>query len=174
MKKMILASLAFATFSFWQSVVTVEGDITSNTTWTASNVYFLNNQAFVDSGVTLTIEPGTVIKARYGVYSGSNAAPALVIKQGAKIMAEGTKDKPITFKSELEPGSANYGNGRGLWGGIVVNGYAPISTTGGTNNVEGVTGIPYGGNDPDDNSGVMRYVRAVSYTHLTLPTICSV
>ena len=159
MKKMILASLAFATFSFGQSVVTVEGDITSNTTWTASNVYFLNNQAFVDSGVTLTIEPGTVIKARYGEYNASNAAPALVIKQGAKIMAEGTKDKPITFKSELEPGSANYGNGRGLWGGIVVNGYAPISTTGGTNNVEGVTGIPYGGNDPDDNSGVMRYVR---------------
>ena len=159
MKKMILASFAFTTFSFGQAVVTVEGDITSNTTWISSNVYYLNNQAFVDSGVTLTIEPGTVIKARYGVYSGSNAAPALVIKQGAKIMAEGTKDKPITFKSELEPGSANYGNGRGLWGGIVVNGYAPISTTGGTNNVEGVTGIPYGGNDPDDNSGVMRYVR---------------
>ena len=41
-------------------------------------------------------------------------------------MAEGTKDKPITFRSEIEPGSANYGNGRGLWGGIVVNGYLSL------------------------------------------------
>ena len=74
-------------------------------------------------------------------------------------MAEGTADAPITFRSELDPDDANYGNGRGLWGGLIVNGYAPISNEGGQSNVEGLTGIPYGGTDPDDNSGVMRYVR---------------
>ena len=145
-----------------EDVYVLEGTITKDTFLPASGNYYLKEQTFVDSGVTLTIEAGATFKARFdatAAFSGSNPAPALVIKQGAKIMAEGTKDKPITFRSEIEPGSANYGNGRGMWGGIVVNGYAPISTTGGTNNVEGLTGIAYGGNDPDDNSGVMRYVR---------------
>ena len=74
-------------------------------------------------------------------------------------MAEGTVDAPITFRSELDPDDANYGNGRGLWGGLIINGYAPISNTGGVSNVEGLTSVQYGGTNPDDNSGVLRYVR---------------
>ena len=37
-------------------------DISVNTTWTADNTYMLDGLIFVDSGVTLTIEAGTVIK----------------------------------------------------------------------------------------------------------------
>ena len=82
-----------------------------------------------------------------------------MVEQGGMIMAEGTVDAPITFRSELDPDDANYGNGRGLWGGLIINGYAPISNTGGVSNVEGLTSVQYGGTDPDDNSGVLRYVR---------------
>ena len=156
--KVLMSCLFCISIGFAQIVV--EGDLTENTTWTANNTYYLNNQLFVKDGVTLTIEAGTEILGRYDAdYSADNPAPCVVIEQGGMIMAEGTADAPITFRSELDPDDANYGNGRGLWGGLIVNGYAPISNEGGQSNVEGLTGIPYGGTDPDDNSGVMRYVR---------------
>ena len=156
--KVLMSCLFCISIGFAQIVV--EGDLTENTTWTAENTYYLNNQLFVKDGVTLTIEAGTEILGRYDAdYSADNPAPCLVVEQGGKLMAEGTADAPITFRSELDPDDANYGNGRGLWGGLIVNGYAPISNEGGQSNVEGLTGIAYGGTDPDDNSGVMRYVR---------------
>ena len=156
--KVLMSCLFCISIGFAQIVV--EGDLTENTTWTAENTYYLNNQLFVKDGVTLTIEAGTEILGRYDAdYSADNPAPCVVVEQGGMIMAEGTADAPITFRSELDPDDANYGNGRGLWGGLIVNGYAPISNEGGQSNVEGLTGIAYGGTDPDDNSGVMRYVR---------------
>lgn len=147
----------FVTVGFAQ--IDVSGDITSDVTWTATNTYRLTGQVFVKDGVTLTIEAGTNIYGKYGIYDANNTAPALVIERGAKIMAEGTIDAPITFRSELLETDPNYGNGRGLWGGLILNGKAPISTTGGENFVEGIAGVLYGGTDPDDNSGVLRYVR---------------
>ena len=151
--------LLFLSFGI-SDVITVGGDIDSDVTWSSDNTYYLNSQAFVKDGVTLTIEAGTEIFGRYDAnYSADNPAPCLVVEQGGKIMAEGTAAAPITFKSELESTDANYGNGRGLWGGLIINGYAPIANEGGTANVEGLTGVPYGGTDPDDNSGVLRYVR---------------
>ncbi len=40
-----------------ENEVIVSGAITSNTTWTANNVYVLINKVVVDNGATLTIEP---------------------------------------------------------------------------------------------------------------------
>ena len=164
MKQRIQLTKVLMSFLFCISIgfaqIIVEGDLTENATWTANNTYYLNNQLFVKEGVTLTIEAGTEILGRYDAnYSADNPAPCVVVERGGMIMAEGTADAPITFRSELDSDDANYGNGRGLWGGLIVNGYAPISNSGGESNVEGLTGVAYGGTDPDDNSGVMRYVR---------------
>jgi len=157
-KKLALLLLSFSIS--YADLVTVEGDITTDVVWTADNTYYLNNQAFVKDGVTLTIEAGTEIVGRYDAnYSADNPAPCLVVEQGGKVMAQGTVDAPITFRSELSEDDPNYGNGRGLWGGLIINGYAPIANEGGTAAVEGLTGVLYGGSDPDDNSGVLRYVR---------------
>ena len=131
------------------------GNITTNDTLYAQNDYTLSCQTFVKDGVTLTIMPGTTIKATSD--DGNGLAPALVIEQGAKIMAEGTADQPITFTS-ITP-SNELINKRGNWGGLILLGKAPISTTGGTNFVEGLTDVPYGGSDPADNSGILKYVR---------------
>ena len=154
-------ALLFLSFSIsYADLVTVEGDLTTDVVWTADNTYYLNNQAFVKDGATLTIEAGTKIVGRYDAnYSADNPAPCLVVEQGGMLMAQGTADAPITFQSELMSDDPNYGNGRGLWGGLIVNGRAPIANEGGTANVEGLTGVAYGGSDPDDNSGVLRYVR---------------
>ena len=157
-KKLALLLLSFSIS--YADLVTVEGDIATDVVWTADNTYYLNNQAFVKDGVTLTIEAGTEILGRYDAnYSADNPAPCLVVEQGGKVIAQGTVDAPITFRSELSEDDPNYGNGRGLWGGLIINGRAPIANEGGTAAVEGLTGVLYGGSDPDDNSGVLRYVR---------------
>jgi len=145
--------------------------ITTNTTWTKNNTYFLEGYVFVTNNATLTIQPGTVVKGR--VSSGATAA-ALVITRGSKIVADGTKEEPIVFTSELDQLNGNLGpQDVGLWGGLIVLGNASINSR--ANNqpagspaqdqVEGlsVTGpeveyATFGGTNDADNSGVLRYV----------------
>lgn len=132
--------------------VTVEGEIATNQTWTANNTYLIKGFLYVRSGATLTIEPGTVVR-------GDKATKGtLLIERGAKIIAEGTKEKPIVFTSNESAGSRSYGD----WGGIVVCGYASINPVGGTAVVEGgPTSVYGGGNNPndEDNSGVLKFLR---------------
>ena len=51
---------------------------------------------------------------------------------------------------------------RGGWGGVLVLGHAPINTTADLPAIEGVPPTAfrnvYGGDDPDDSSGTLRYV----------------
>lgn len=155
----------------------VTSNITSNTTWYADTVYQLGGRITVTEGATLTIEPGTVIKGEAG--TGANAT-ALLIARGGKIMAEGTPQLPIIFTSvadEITPEQVKTGDFaspnldptvNGLWGGVIVLGKAKISpkpdNTGEVNEVQ-IEGIPtsdanglYGGNDDNDNSGVISHV----------------
>ena len=100
----------------------LSGTITADKTLSASTTYLMTGQVFVKSGATLTIEAGTTIYA-YGD-DGNGAAPALVIEQGAKIMAAGTASNPITFTSAADPKALPK---RGLWGGVIVLGKATIA-----------------------------------------------
>ena len=132
------------------------GSISADETWSQADAHVLTCQTFVESGVTLTIEAGTTVKSLSD--DGNGLAPALVVKQGGMIMAEGTAAAPITFTANMTAEELA-DSPRGNWGGVILNGYAPISTTGGVNFVEGLEGVPYGGTLPDDNSGVLSYVR---------------
>ena len=146
--------------------VCVTENITSDVTWTADNVYQLGGRIAVEDGVTLTIEPGTIIKGAPG--SGPNAT-ALLIARGGRLIADGTADQPIIFTStsdEIMPGqvaSPNLDDDiNSLWGGLIILGNAPISADSEPAQIEGIppsdlTGL-YGGNDPTDNSGILRYV----------------
>ena len=117
-----------------------------NRTLTADTKWLLSGGMFVESGVTLTIEAGTVI---YAANDGST--PFLSILQGAKINAIGTDANPIVFTTVADVPTS------GSWGGIILNGKATINT-GETAEGEGGSGV-YGGNDGADNSGTMQYVR---------------
>lgn len=133
--------------------VTVSGNITTNTTWTSNNTYRLNGVVYVDSSVTLTIEPGTVIR---GNITPSNAT--LLIRRGGKLIAEGTADNPIVFTSGLDVNLRS----RGDWGGIIILGRAQNNLPGGVGFIEGLTQgaqNAHGGPDNADNSGILRYVR---------------
>lgn len=138
-----------AMYSYVDSIVQVTANVTTDTTWMNTNAYVLATKAvFVTNGATLTIQPGTFV-------IGTKAAQAaLVVDRGAKLIADGTAMNPIVMTSDQAPGT----RGRADWGGLVINGFAPINQAGGVATGEGDTGV-YGGSDPNDSSGVLRYVR---------------
>jgi len=143
-------------------------NISANTTWETGNVYILAGRIAVLNGVTLTIQPGVIVKGQAG--SAENAT-ALLIARGGKLMAEGTATQPIIFTSvadEIEPGEIASPNLdptlNGLWGGLIILGKAPISVAGDGTEAS-IEGIPaddnngkYGGTASDDNSGIIKYV----------------
>ena len=143
-----------------QEVLTDKGAGTGTITWTKENEYILEGFVFVNDGQELTIEPGTVVRFRQGK---AENASALIVARGGKIFAEGTPDEPIIFTAEEDDllGSVAKEE-RGLWGGLIILGNAPINTETGEASVEGIPfqeprGI-YGGVDENDNSGVLKYV----------------
>ncbi|QMU26947.1 T9SS C-terminal target domain-containing protein [Adhaeribacter radiodurans] len=127
----------------------VEGSTAQDFTFSASKKYLLKGFVYVQSGATLTIEPGTIIK-------GDKASKAtLIIERGGKIMAEGTSSKPIVFTSAQVKGSRKSGD----WGGIILLGDAPINLPNGTGKIEGGVDREYGGTNATDNSGSLKYIR---------------
>lgn len=139
--------------------VTDDGSGTGTVTWTADNTYLLDGFVYVNSGQTLTIEPGTVIKGRPGQ---GDQASALVVARGGKIMANGTAEAPIIMTAEQDNLDGNLGTTSGLWGGLIVLGNARLNSAPGETAIEGIptseTRGLYGGNDDNDNSGVIKYV----------------
>src|SRR6478736_867947 len=179
----LTAAGLLATATAHGALVPVTTDITANTsvTWRATNQYRLDTVVYVQTNATLIIEPGTV------VYGGTNVAnlvakpgipnlvSALWVTRGGKLYATGTVAKPIIFT--MEGDDVNDPNDipptvTGKWGGIVLMGRAPINSafdsagnvaTPVTDLYEGAGEGPnsehrFGGNDPEDSSGALRYV----------------
>ena len=126
----------------------VSGRITSDTTFSADSLWLLDGAVFVDEPARLTIEAGTEIFGR------SETNGTLVISQGAQILANGTAEAPIVMTSDQEIGE----RARADWGGLIINGRAPLNVPGGEGEGEGGTGV-YGGTNPNDDSGHLYYVR---------------
>ena len=144
----------------------LEGRITENRTLKSQFTYKLRGLVYVTNGAVLTIEPGTKIVGENGRNGG------LIITRNAKLIADGTADKPIVFTSEATTPQ------RGDWAGLVLLGNAPTNASfngqvgigemeGGINNSEGF-GL-YGGTNPADNSGILRYVRVEYAGYAFLP-----
>ena len=117
-----------------------------NRTLSSDTVYYVSGTYLVDSLRTLTIPAGTIIRG--------DTASSIIINRGAKIYANGTVDKPVIMTSYKPVGS----RARGDWGGLIICGMAPINQF--EPLIEGGN-LPgsYGGTNPDDNSGVLTYVR---------------
>lgn len=150
-----VTSLAGGCDSANKPTVELSGEIESDSTLSCDRNYLLKFNVFVVPGTTLTIEKGTTILGDRATHS------ALVVQPGGRLVAEGTADEPIVFTSALAPENRAPGD----WGGVVLLGRAPTNLTDEagneqSGNVEGLTfGGAYGGSDPGDDSGVLRYVR---------------
>jgi Fibronectin type III domain len=122
-------------------------------TFYADTTYILSGYVKVSNQATLTIQAGTKIV-------GDTLVPgsSLWILRGSKIMANGTATNPIVFTSMRSAGNRAPGD----WGGIIIVGNAPINRTANPIFTEGPTGAAEnyaGGNDFNDSSGNLTYVR---------------
>ncbi len=113
---LIFAVTAFAGLSVTSSAATIEvgsatvNTISQDTRWTRDNVYVLTRVVYVVPPARLTIEPGTIVRGVPGFSAGapfgtggSQEPGTLVISRGAKIIANGTADDPITFTAIGDP-----------------------------------------------------------------------
>ena len=137
--------------------ITDDGSGTGTVTWTKDKEYLLDGFVFVNPGQTLTIEAGTVIRAKTGQ---GESASALIVARGGKITANGTYGNPIVFTSILDDGSLPTDTS-GLWGGIIILGSAPINTDTGEGFIEGIPVSEargqFGGSNEADNSGSLEF-----------------
>jgi len=123
-------------------------------TLSSDTTYVLTGWTFVDSLATLIIPAGTVVRGD------KSSMGSLIVCRGGKIIAQGTKEHPIVFTSDMPRGARAPGD----WGGIVICGAAPTNN-GSSTQAEGgfgnasFTDALYGGANSGDSSGVLRYVR---------------
>lgn len=131
--------------------------------WTNDNTYILDGLVFLESGATLNIEAGTVIKGVSSPTNGDNTS-SLIITRGAQIFAEGTSTQPIIFTAENDPLDGSLlSSDCGQWGGVIILGAAQTYSDGNTEVL--IEGLPstetrgeYGGMNDGDNSGNFTYV----------------
>lgn len=127
----------------------IGGTLTEDLELTTGEEYSLESALIVPDGITFTVNPGVVVKAA----TGSDVYVAVL--QGGKINAEGTSSNPVIFTSATATPEA------GDWGGVILLGKAPINSVAGgdATSTSEIGGLPYGGSQEDDNSGVLKYVR---------------
>ncbi|PDW03502.1 right-handed parallel beta-helix repeat-containing protein [Candidatus Viridilinea mediisalina] len=93
----LLGSLAAAP-QLAQTVVPACGTVTSNTTWTANNVYQLDGcNLIVAEGATLTLQAGTAVQVGGNCGTSGSKNCALVVK--GSLQAQGTAVSPVIFTS---------------------------------------------------------------------------
>jgi hypothetical protein len=149
--------------------VLVTSDIATSTTWTADNVYNLQDQIYVLPGATLTIEAGTLVA------STANLGGSLAVCRGAQINVLGTASAPVIMTSDADD-LVTWRESCNEWGNLTIMGNAYISenaTVGNTSfpsatNVAAMEGLVaafpgdpnvlYGGGDDDDDSGSISYL----------------
>ena len=122
-------------------------ELKSDMTLKYPNTYNLKGFVYVVDGVTLTIEPGVIVKGQ------KSTKATLIVERGGKIIAQGTKERPIVFTSAQPAGNRKPGD----WGGIILLGKAKNNM--GEQSIEGGVRSEHGGNNDADNSGILSYLR---------------
>lgn len=110
-------SLSF-NFNLTFNITTVlSGELSGNLTLSPDKLYLLKGEVHLKAGATMTIQAGTTI------FANKETLAALVIDDGATLVANGTVDKPIVFTSD----QAVTRRAPGDWKGIVLAGGANAS-----------------------------------------------
>lgn len=127
----------------------------TNITLTADTLWVLDGLVVVKPGVTLTIEPGTVIAGMSGT---GDATSYMIVDKGAQVIADGESTKPIVFTS-LDRVENVSNNAVGQWGGLTVIGHAGNDQV---NPYEVNSAYEADATNLADNSGVLRHVHILN------------
>ncbi len=125
----------------------LSGSITDTRTLDASVEYLLVGPLLVEDGGVLNIPAGTTIKAKKGFSS------YILVLQGGKINVNGTAEKPVTMTADIPNAE------QGHWGGLIINGRAPLADPKEKGSTEINSAYLYGGDKPNDNSGSITYLK---------------
>lgn len=128
------------------AVEILKGELTANKTLLKDKVYALSGEYIVKTGATLTIEEGVKIVAM----TNDESVDYILVQQGAKIEAVGTKENPIIMTSDRKES--------GAWGGLHICGKAHTNAENGEGTSE-IGNAAYGGSADNDNSGTLKYIR---------------
>lgn len=136
---------------------TLPAVIAENTLLTNTRTWYITDWVYVTNEATLSIEPGTIVQ----MIDTKSTGTGLVIARGARINAAGLYNWPVLFTF--------YGTDTvhtcGSWSGIVLLGRAPQRKTfkseEGISSIRNISGWAYGGEEPDDSSGILQHVRIV-------------
>ncbi len=102
--KFILPILFFAVVDVESATIVHDGTINSNTTWGAADDHVVNTTVSVANGVSLTIEPGTLVKFK----------PGTGLLVDGVLVAGGTSSDKITFTSYSDDSVGGDTNGDGV------------------------------------------------------------
>jgi len=175
MKSILQAACAAVAFAgLVNAQVVVNTNISTSTTWTANNVYDIQQQIYVLPGATLTIEAGTVVAC--------SSLGSLAVCRGAQIFVNGNQFKPVILTSAADRATWTGGNPKtgtwrataNEWGNLTIMGAGYVSENATVANtpapnaanfavMEGLTPpagsgyADYGGGNDDDDSGSVRY-----------------
>lgn len=128
------------------AVEILKGELTANKTLLKDKVYALSGEYIVKTGATLTIQEGVKIVAK----TDDESVDYILVQQGAKIEAVGTKENPIIMTSDKKES--------GAWGGLHICGKAHTNAENGEGTSE-IGDAAYGGSADNDNSGTLKYIR---------------
>jgi len=159
---------------------TTNPELSQSVHLTCDKMYILDQKVYVPNGMSITIDPGTVIKGTPTVAGQEANASGLIIERGGKIYANGEAQCPVVMTAQADPMDGTYSiTNVGKWGGLVLLGAASnnlvdgntlcVNHTPGLGFVEGFTAANpwnhFGSGDAafpvandDDNSGVLKYL----------------
>lgn len=138
--------------------ILVTSDVTTSQTWSSStgDTYNLRATIYVRPGVTLTIDPGTIIKSGdpgpdLTLGTGDDVpGGTLIVCKGATILANGTKDEPIVFTSDDDYATWTGGDWRTSSWREASNEWGNLSLLGGAYISENATSGNVSNPDPDN------------------------
>ncbi len=125
--------------------------LTNDTTWQLNGLVQIGDDNANQSSVT--IEPGTTLVGAGGI------ADYLYVNPGSKIFAEGRPNAPIVLTTANDGFVEGTQPQPGDVGGLVVSGNAPCNSSPDENLCfsEFDPTLRYGGDDPNDSSGIIKY-----------------
>jgi hypothetical protein len=132
---------------------TLQGEITGIRTLSRDTLYTIIGFVVIQPGARLVIPSGTILESDDASRGSIVTARCTDTQLSGQLIIQGTASNPVIFRP-----ATTGARQRGMAAGVVLHGCAPINVAGGSGISEGI-GQAFGGNNPTDSSGDIRFLR---------------